>query len=128
MKNENQDFVKTRTKEKALSSYGNYNNNNVPQYLSKGKFLVWENLCKNKDIVFHISDNDNSVVIFDKTDYLDKIRNVLSDVRKLEKNNLKNGAILSHDHEKRVDNIIKKFVAFYSISEETWRSRKSVGT
>ena len=35
--NEDQNFVKTRTKEAALSSYQNYNNN-VPQQLSKEVF------------------------------------------------------------------------------------------
>ena len=42
------DFVKTRTKEAALSYYRNYTNN-VPQHLSE--FLASQNLRKNKNIV-----------------------------------------------------------------------------
>ena len=50
LSNEDLHFVKTRIKEVALSSNRNYNNN-VPQSLSKEKFLVLQNLCKNKNIV-----------------------------------------------------------------------------
>ena len=39
LSNEDLDFVKTRTKEAALSSYRNYNNNAL-QDLSKEEFLV----------------------------------------------------------------------------------------
>ena len=89
---EDLDFVK-RTKEAVLSSYRNYNNN-VRQHLSKGKFLILQ-IRKNKNIVIQKSDEGNSVVIVDKTNYLDKMENVLNDTRRFEKNNLKNDGILS---------------------------------
>ena len=73
LSNENLDFVKTRTKEAALSSYWNYNNN-VLQHLSKEEFLALQSLCKNKNIVIQKYDKGNSIVIFDKADYLDKIK------------------------------------------------------
>ena len=41
LSNEDQDFVKTRTKEVALSSYRNYTNN-IPQHISKEEFLDLE--------------------------------------------------------------------------------------
>ena len=63
MSNEDQEFVKTRTKEEALPSYWNYKNN-VPQYLSKEEL---QNLRKN--IVIEKSDKGNSVAIVEKTDY-----------------------------------------------------------
>ena len=47
LSNEDLDFVKTRTKEAALSSYRNYNNN-VPQHLSEEEFLALQNLRKNE--------------------------------------------------------------------------------
>ena len=68
MSNEDPDFVKTRTKKAALSSYRNYNNN-VPQHLSKEEFLALQNLCKNENFVIQKSDKGNSVVIVDKADY-----------------------------------------------------------
>ena len=109
MSNEDLDFVKTRTKEAALSSYRNYNNN-VPQHLSKEEFLALQNLRKNKNIVIQKSDEGNSVVVVDKTDYLDKMDNLLNDTWKFEKINLKNDGILNFviNQEKRVDNILKK--------------------
>ena len=94
MYNEDLGFVKTRTKEAALSSYQNYNNN-VPKHLSKEEFLALQNLRKNKNIVFQKSDKGNSVVVVDEADFLDKIDNLLSDTRKFEKINLKNGGILN---------------------------------
>ena len=93
LSNEDLDFVKTRTKEAALSSYRNYNNN-VPQRLSKEDFLALQNLRKNKNIVIQRSDKGNSVVVVDKADYLDKMDNLLNDTRKFEKINLKNDGIL----------------------------------
>ena len=73
LSNENLDFVKTRTKEPTLSSYRNYNNN-VPQHLSKEEFLALQSLRENKNIVIQKYDKGNSVVIVDKADFLDKMK------------------------------------------------------
>ena len=73
LSNENLDFVKTRTKEATLSSYRNYNNN-VPQHLSKEEFLALQSLRENKNIVIQKYDKGNSVVIADKADFLDKMK------------------------------------------------------
>ena len=56
--------------------------------------------------------------------------NLLNNTRKFEKINLKNDGILNFaiNQEKRVDNILKKLLASNSISEETRRSLKPVGT
>ena len=69
-------------------------------------------------------------MVVDKTDYLDKMDNLLNDTQKFEKINLKNDGILNFaiNQEKRVDNILKKLVASNSIPEETRRSLKPVGT
>ena len=65
-------------------------------------------------------------MLVDKADYLDKMENPLNDTQKFEKINLKNDGILNFaiNQEKHVDNI----VASNSISEETRRSLKSIGT
>ena len=69
-------------------------------------------------------------MVVDKADYSDKMENLLNGIRKFEKINLKNDGILNFaiNQEKRVDNILKKLVASKSISEETGRSLKPVGT
>ena len=128
LSNEDLDFVKTR-KEAALSSYRNYNNN-VPQHLSKEEFLALQNLRKNKNIVVQKSDKGNSVLVVDKADHLDEMGNLLNDTRKFEKINLKNHGILNFaiNQEKSVDSILKKLVVSNSISEETRRPLKPVGT
>ena len=69
-------------------------------------------------------------MIVDKSDYLDKMENLLSDTQKVEKTNLKNDGIWNFavNQEKRVDNVLKKLVASNSIPEETRRPFKLVGT
>ena len=47
---EDLEFIKTKTKDIALSSFRTYNNN-VSQHLSKGEFNVLKNLSQNKQIV-----------------------------------------------------------------------------
>ena len=99
------------------------------QHLSKEEFLILQDLRENKNIVIQKSDKGNSVMTVDKG-YLDKMENLLNDKRKFEKINLKNDGILNFavNQEKRVDNIFKKLVAANSISEETRKSFKPVGT
>ena len=129
LSNEGLDFIKTRTKEVALPSYQNCNNNAL-QYLSREEFLALQNLRTNKNIVIQKSDKSNSVVNVNNTDYSDNMENLLNDKHKFEKNNLKNAGILSFavNKEKRVNNIFKKFVASNSISGETRRFIKPVRT
>ena len=64
-----------------------------------------------------------------KSNYLDKMKNLLNDTRKFENINLKNDGILNFivNQEKRADNIFKKIVASNSISEETRRFLNQLG-
>ena len=94
LSNEDLDFLKTRTKEAALSFHRNYNNN-VPQHLSKEEILVLQNLRKNKNVVIQKSDKGNSAAVVHKADYLDKMDNLLNDTRKFENINLKSDGILN---------------------------------
>ena len=54
----------------------------MPQHLSKEEFLAPQNLRKNKNIIIQKHDKVNSVVTFDKTDYLDKVKNIKNDAQK----------------------------------------------
>ena len=75
-----QKFIKTTTKEAALSSYRYRNyNDNVLQHHSKEEFFALQNLHKNTNIVIPKSDKDKSAVIVDKADYLDKMENLLNE-------------------------------------------------
>ena len=74
---EDLDFIKTKTKDIALSSFCTYNNN-VPQHLSKGEFDVLINLSQNKQIVIQKSDKGNSIVIVDRDKYIEKMENFIT--------------------------------------------------
>ena len=67
LSNKDLDFVKTKIKEAALSSYWSYDNN-VPQHLSKEEFLALQNLSQSKNVVIQTSDKGNSVIFVNKAD------------------------------------------------------------
>ena len=93
LSNEDFDFVKTKTKQTALSSFRQYNKNSQ-QNLSK-ELAALASLSKNKDIVIQKSDKGNCVVIVDKETYIMRMGNLLSDQRKFERATLKNDAFLN---------------------------------
>ena len=66
---------KKKTKETALSSFKQYNENSQ-QSLSKEELIVLTNLSKNKDIVIQRSDKGNSVVTVDKDTYIKRMENL----------------------------------------------------
>ena len=94
MSNEDLDFLKTKTKKTALTSFGQYDKN-PQQNLSKEELVTLTNLSKSKDIVIQKSDKGNYVVIVDKDTYIKRMKNLLSDQRKFEKVTLKNDALLN---------------------------------
>ena len=59
-------------------------------------------------------------MIVGKTEYLDKIENLVNDIRKFEKNNLENDVCFSFaiNQEKQVDNIFKKII----VSDDIFKS------
>ena len=117
LSNEDLNFVKTKTKETALSSF-------------RRELTALTNLIKNNDIVIQKSDKGNSVVIVDKDTYIKRMENLLSDQRKFEKVTLKNDAFLNFvvNQEKRIDTIFKKLVDSNSMSKEMRKFVKPVGT
>ena len=129
LSNEDLDFVKTKTKETALSSFRQYNKNSQ-QSLSKQELAALASLSKNKDIVIQKSDKGNSVVIVDKETYIKRMENLLSDQRKFERVTLKNDAFLNFvvNREKGINTIFKNLVDSNSMSKEMRKSRKPLGT
>ena len=61
---EDLDFVKTKTKEIAVSSYRTYHD--VAQYLSNDEFIALQRISINKDFVIQKFGKGNSVVIVDR--------------------------------------------------------------
>ena len=66
----------------------------------------------------------------EKSDFLNKVKNLLNDTWKFKKLDLKNDRTwnFAANQEKHVDNIFKKFIASNNISEETRIFLKPVGT
>ena len=123
---EDLDFIKTKTKDIALSSFRTYNDN-VPRHL---EFDALKNLSQNKQIVIQKSDKGNSIGIVDRVKYIEKMESFLSDQSKFQKITIKDDNLLNFitSQEKRIDKIYKKLVGSNSMSEETRRHLKSVGT
>ena len=82
LSNEDLEFVKTKTKETALSSFRQYNKS-PQQNISKEELAALASVSKNKDIVIQKSDKGNSVVIVDRETYIKRMENLLSDERNL---------------------------------------------
>ena len=116
--NDDLDFVKTKTKETALSSFRQYNKS-PQQNLSKEDLAGLTGLSKNKDIVIQKSDKGNSVVIVDKETYITRMENLLSDQRKFEIVTSKNDAFQNFvvNQEKRIDTIFKNLNDSNSMSK-----------
>ena len=66
---DNLDFIKTRTKDTALTNFRNYNSN-VPQHLSNEEFEALKTLSKNCDLLRQRAYKNNSLVIAEKDVYL----------------------------------------------------------
>ena len=84
MSNENLDFVKTKIKDVALTSFRNYNVN-LPLNLLDEECKALQNLSKNTNLVMQKSDNGNSVVILDEGVCTKRRESLLSDNAKFEK-------------------------------------------
>ena len=92
MPNEDREFIKTRLKESAFTSFWSYDCNSEIN-LSKNKRLVLNNHRNNKNII-----KGNSVVLLDKDKYLEGISKILSSSVKFE--------ILQFDHDKELNYIL----------------------
>ena len=79
------DYVKTKIKDAAPSSFQFYNLN-VPEHVSTEKSYTYENLGKNNDIIIQNCNNGNSVVLLDKDVSLRCMENILGNQTKSEVN------------------------------------------
>ena len=94
------DILKVDLKKIAYSSFHNYNflrelNLSLPEYQALKKLSACD------EIVIHKSDKGNSVVIINRTDYLQRLQAMVDDASKFEKLNVKPGNGLQfHDEGK----------------------------
>ena len=76
--NEKANFLKAKIKDCALSSFKLYNEKGAVSSLNKNEINALKTLSKNKDLIIQKSDKGNSIVLINKSDYLDKMYNILS--------------------------------------------------
>ena len=74
-------FLKDKIKDSALSSFYRIKNS-APLNLIKEEFASLKSLSKNDSLNIQKYDKGNSITIINKNDYLQKMRNLLSDCRK----------------------------------------------
>ena len=76
------EVLKTSVKHCVFSSFNSYNENGAPLNSTPEEFAALKSLSKNKNLIFQKSDKSNSIAIIDKSDYLEKMQNILSDSSK----------------------------------------------
>ena len=97
MPNEDREFIKTRLKDSAFTSFQLYNYNSEIN-LTKNERLALNNLSNNKNMIIQRSDKGNSVVLLDKDKYLEGMSKILSNNAKFE--------MLQFDHDKEFNYIL----------------------
>ena len=61
-----------------MSLFNSYNENSAPLNLPSEELAALKSLSKNKNLIIQKSDKGNPIAIIGKTDYLQKMRNILS--------------------------------------------------
>ena len=126
--NDNLDFVKTKTKDAALTSFRNYNAN-LPRNLSDEEFKALQSLSKNTSLVVQKSGKENSVVIVDKDICLKNMELLLSDKAKFEKVDTKKDLLnFTVNYEKRINEYLKSLKLSGALNVEQYKKIKAVGS
>ena len=112
------DILKVDLGKIAYSSFSQYNflrelNISMPEYEALKKLSA----CK--DIVIHKSDKGNSVVIVNRSDYLNRLQEMVNDTSKFEELNVKPGKDYNFMKKEKseVDDLLSELVDKRSISE-----------
>ena len=107
MSNKNFDFVKTKIKVAALTSFNNYNVN-LPHNWPDEEFEALQNLTKNTNLVIQKPDKGISWVVLDKNGYIKHIELLLSDEVKFEEIDVQKGLLnFTVNHEKWITKCLK---------------------
>ena len=129
-----QDFIKTKLKDVALTSFYNYNNDNVkPNNLTKEEFEALQILSKKHNIIVQKSDKGNAIVIIDRDSYIDRINEILNDNSKfthLTPNIIKSGKELQYidKAEEKIRIFLKKLLRCGKISKSEFNKLYPIGS
>ena len=119
MPNEKTNFLKAKIKDCAFPFFKLYNEKGVVFSLNKDEISALKTLSKNNDLIMRKSDKGNSIVLINKSAYLDKIYNILSDSRKIVKTSVVDEKHLNFiiGIEKKLTNLLKELKVSKTISE-----------
>ena len=124
-------LLKARIKDSALSSFSSYNNNNsAALHLTKEEFASLKSLPKNDSLNIQKSDKENFIAIIDEDDYLQKMRNILSDSNKFSEVFVTNEKHLKFliNIEKQITNLLKQLNDSQVISDTEYKKLKPRGS
>ena len=86
IKNEKLLHLRSKIQDIGLSSFRMYNKKEHKfDNISDEEYAAFLNLMKNENIIIQKADKGNNIVILDKTDYIEKIEEILSNETKFEK-------------------------------------------
>ena len=127
--NEETNFLKAKIKDSALSSFKLYNEKGTVSRLNRDEINALKTLSKNKDPIIQKSDKRNLIVPINKSDYLDKMYNILSDSKKFVKSSLVDDKHLNFiiRIEKKLTDLLKELKASEAISETNYKKLKPSG-
>ena len=77
-KSKNRNFLKSKLKGICFSTLKSYSFDEVEKYLKEAESIALTNLIKRKDLVIQKADKGNTVVITDRTKYLEGVKSLLS--------------------------------------------------
>ena len=101
------DYMKTKIKDLASTSFRNYNAN-IPQHLSNEEFQALKNLSGNCNLIIQKVGKGNSVVLVEKDVYIRHIEKILDDATKFEKVKIKKGILnFLIKHERRINDYLE---------------------
>ena len=114
--------VKSKLLDTAFSSFDSFNNNKMRSNLSKEELKALHNLRKQKHLVIQKADKGNTVVITEKTAYINKMKENISDTTKFEQINIEQDKQLNFHlkSEKKVIDLIKRLENEGKISEKEY--------
>ena len=124
------DFVKTRLKDIALSSYKEHNSFPYKySNLSKEEAECLKKLSENKNLVIQKSDKGNAIVILNREDYVGKVKELLSDSSKFKVANVKEGKEIRHLMNVREDfkQVIDELLRMEKITQQTYWKLDPIG-
>ena len=123
-------LLKARIKDSALSSFISYNKNSAPSNLTKEEFASLKSLSRIDSLIIQKSDKGNSIAIINKDDYLQKMRNILSDSSKFSETCITKEKDLNFliNIEKQITDLLKQLNHSQVISDTEYKKLKPRGS